>query len=33
MRVAIDRVMQTYGMMINLTPAQELEARDRRRAA
>lgn len=29
MRVAIDRVMQTYGMMINLTPAQELEARDR----
>jgi hypothetical protein len=29
MQVAVDRVMQTYGMMINLTPAQELEARER----
>jgi hypothetical protein len=32
MRAAIDRVMQTYGMMVNLTPGQEAEAQRRRRA-
>jgi hypothetical protein len=26
MQAAIDRVMQTYSMMVNLTPAQEAEA-------
>jgi hypothetical protein len=29
MQTAIDRVMETYCMMVNLTPAQELEARGR----
>ena len=29
MQAAIDRVMQTYGMMVNLTPAQETEARQK----
>jgi hypothetical protein len=29
MQAAIDRVMQTYGMMVNLTPAQEAEAREK----
>lgn len=29
MQAAIDRVMQTYGMMVNLTPAQEAEARQK----
>jgi hypothetical protein len=29
MQAAIDRVMQTYGMMVNLTPVQEAEARDK----
>jgi len=29
MQVAVDRVMQTYGMMVNLSPAQQLEARER----
>ena len=29
MQPAIDRVMQTYGMMVNLTPAQEAEAREK----
>ena len=29
MQAAIDRVMQTYGMMINLTPVQEAEAREK----
>jgi hypothetical protein len=29
MQAAIDRVMQTYGMMINLTPAREAEARQK----
>lgn len=28
MQAAIDRVMQTYGMMVNLTPVQEAEARE-----
>ena len=26
MQAAIDRVMQTYGMMVNLSPGQEAEA-------
>jgi hypothetical protein len=29
MQAAIDRVMQTYGMMVNLTPAREAEARQK----
>jgi hypothetical protein len=29
MQAAIDRVMQTYDMMVNLTPAQEAEAREK----
>ena len=29
MQAAIDRVMQTYGMMVNLTSVQEREARER----
>jgi hypothetical protein len=29
MQAAIDRVMQTYGMMVNLTPLQEAEAREK----
>ena len=29
MQAAIDRVMQTYGMMINLTAVQEAEAREK----
>ena len=29
MQAAIDRVMQTYGMMVNLTPGQEAEAREK----
>ena len=29
MQAAIDRVMQTYSMMVNLTPAQEAEARQK----
>ena len=29
MQAAIDRVMQTYGMMVNLTAAQEDEAREK----
>ncbi|MCK1518082.1 hypothetical protein IVB22_37495 [Bradyrhizobium sp. 190] len=29
MQAAIDRVMQTYGMMVNLTPEQEAEARQK----
>ncbi|MGY2907001.1 hypothetical protein [Bradyrhizobium sp. URHC0002] len=29
MQEAVDRVMQAYGMMINITAAQELEARER----
>ena len=29
MQAAIDRVMQTYGMMVNLTSEQEAEARQR----
>ena len=29
MQAAIDRVMQTYGMMVNLTRAQETEARQK----
>jgi hypothetical protein len=29
MQAAIDRVMQTYGMMVNLTPGQEAEARQK----
>jgi ribosomal protein S6 len=29
MQAAIDRVMQSYGMMVNLTPAQEAEAREK----
>ena len=29
MQAAIDRVMQTYGMMVNLTPVQEAEAREK----
>jgi hypothetical protein len=28
MQAAIDRVMQTYRMMVNLTPVQEREARE-----
>jgi hypothetical protein len=29
MQAAIDRVMQTYGMMVNLTSVQEAEAREK----
>jgi hypothetical protein len=29
MQAAIDRVMQTYGLMVNLTPGQEAEAREK----
>jgi ribosomal protein S6 len=29
MQAAIDRVMQSYGMMVNLTTAQEAEAREK----
>jgi hypothetical protein len=29
MQAAIDRVMQSYGMMVNLTPVQEAEAREK----
>jgi hypothetical protein len=29
MQAAIDRVMQTYAMMVNLTPEKEAEARER----
>ena len=29
MQAAIDRVMQTYGLMANLTPGQEAEARQK----
>jgi hypothetical protein len=29
MQAAIDRVMQTYAMMVNLTPGQEAEAREK----
>jgi hypothetical protein len=29
MQKAIDRVMHTYGMIVNLTPAQELVVRDK----
>ena len=29
MQAAIDRVMQTYGMMVNLTPGQEAETRQK----
>jgi hypothetical protein len=29
MRSAIDRVMKTYGMMVNLTAEQERQARDK----
>ena len=29
MQAAIARVVQTYGMMVNLTPAQEREAREK----
>ena len=29
MQAAIDRVMQTYGMMANLTPVQEAVAREK----
>jgi hypothetical protein len=29
MQAPIDRVMQTYGMMVNLTPGQEDEAREK----
>ena len=29
MQAAIDRVMQTYSMMVNLTPAQEHQAREK----
>ena len=29
MQAAIDRVMQTYGMMVNLTPGQEAEVREK----
>ena len=29
MQAAIDRVMQTYGMMVNLTAVQEAEAREK----
>ena len=29
MQVAIDRVMQTYGMLVNITAEQELAARER----
>ena len=29
MQAAIDRVMQTYGMMVNLTPEQKVEVRQK----
>jgi|tagenome__1003787_1003787.scaffolds.fasta_scaffold20445799_1 hypothetical protein len=29
MQAAIDRVMHTYGMIVNLTPAEEQDARDK----
>ncbi|QHO71335.1 hypothetical protein ACH79_00485 [Bradyrhizobium sp. CCBAU 051011] len=29
MQAAIDRVMQSYGMMVNITPVQEAEARQK----
>jgi ribosomal protein S6 len=29
MQAAIDRVMHTYGMMVNLTPTQEAEVREK----
>ena len=29
MEAAVDRVMQTYGMMVNLTSAQERETREK----
>jgi hypothetical protein len=29
MQSAFDRVMQTYGMMVNLSPTQEAEAREK----
>jgi len=29
MEKAIDRVMQTYGMIVNLTPAEELVVREK----
>jgi hypothetical protein len=29
MQAAVDRVIQTYGMMVNLTPVQEREAREK----
>ena len=29
MQAAIDRVMQSYGMMVNLTPEQEAEVREK----
>jgi hypothetical protein len=29
MQAAVDRVMQTYGMMVNLTLGQEAEAREK----
>jgi hypothetical protein len=29
MQAAIDRVMQTYAMMVNLTPEKEAEAREK----
>jgi hypothetical protein len=29
MQAAIDRVMQSYGMMVNLTPTKEAEAREK----
>jgi hypothetical protein len=29
MQAAVDRVVETYGMMVKLTPAQEREAREK----
>ena len=29
MQAAIDRVMRTYGMIVNLTPAQEMVVREK----
>jgi hypothetical protein len=29
MQAAIDRVMQTYGLMVNLTPGEEAEAQEK----
>jgi hypothetical protein len=29
MQAAVDRVMKTYGMIVNLTPAEEKAARER----